>query len=33
MGKLVIAGGSSDTDTYTDQIKNMAKDDLRILFT
>lgn len=31
--KLVIAGGSSDTDTYTDQIKNMAKDDLRILFT
>ena len=31
--KLVIAGGSSDTDEFTAELKNMAKDDKRIIFT
>lgn len=31
--KLVIAGGSSDTDEFTNEIKEMAKDDDRIIFT
>lgn len=31
--KLVIAGGSSDTDDFVKKLKNMAKDDERILFT
>ena len=31
--KLVIAGGSSDTDSYTQELREMAKNDKRILFT
>ena len=31
--KLVIAGGSSDTDEFTNELKRLAKDDARILFT
>lgn len=31
--KLVIAGGSSDTDTFAAQLRDMAKDDDRIVFT
>lgn len=31
--KLVIAGGSSDTDEFASQLKKMAKDDDRIIFT
>lgn len=31
--KLVIAGGSSDTDEFTMELKKLAKDDDRILFT
>ena len=31
--KLVIAGGSSDTDSFMNEIKDFAKDDVRILFT
>lgn len=31
--KLVIAGGSSDTDEFTKELKKMAKGDDRILFT
>lgn len=31
--KLVIAGGSSDTDAFTNELKSMAKDDSRIIFT
>lgn len=31
--KLVIAGGSSDTDEFANEIKEMAKDDDRIIFT
>ena len=31
--KLVIAGGSSDTDEFANQLKEMAKDDDRIIFT
>lgn len=31
--KLVIAGGSSDTDDFTNELKAMAKDDSRIIFT
>jgi glycosyltransferase involved in cell wall biosynthesis len=31
--KLVIAGGSSDTEEYFEQIKQSAKDDTRIIFT
>lgn len=31
--KLVIAGGSSDTDTFTKELKELAKSDDRILFT
>lgn len=31
--KLVIAGGSSDTNTFFDEIKELAKDDNRIIFT
>ena len=31
--KLVIAGGSSDTDEYMDRLKKMAQDDERIVFT
>ncbi len=31
--KLVIAGGSSDTDEFTDELKELAKGDERILFT
>lgn len=31
--KLVIAGGSSDTDSFIQELKNLAKDDNRILFT
>lgn len=31
--KLVIAGGSSDTADFTEQLKELAKEDERILFT
>ena len=31
--KLVIAGGSSDTDEFTNELKELAKDDERIIFT
>ena len=31
--KLVIAGGSSDTDSFMEELKEMAKDDDRIVFT
>lgn len=31
--KLVIAGGSSDTDPFMEELKGLAKDDERILFT
>lgn len=31
--KLVIAGGSSDTDSFMEELKELAKDDNRILFT
>ena len=31
--KLVIAGGSSDTDSFIEELKNLAKDDERIIFT
>lgn len=31
--KLVIAGGSSDTNTFADELKELAKGDNRILFT
>ena len=31
--KLVIAGGSSDTDSYTKELRELAGDDSRILFT
>lgn len=31
--KLVIAGGSSDTDSFTRELKDLAKDDDRIIFT
>ena len=31
--KLVIAGGSSDTDSFIEKLKNLAKDDERIIFT
>lgn len=31
--KLVIAGGSSDTDSFANEIKEIAKDDERIIFT
>lgn len=31
--KLVIAGGSSDTDSFTKGLKNLAKGDDRIIFT
>lgn len=31
--KLVIAGGSSDTDEFLAELKNMVKDDGRIIFT
>lgn len=31
--KLIIAGGSSDTDFFMKEIKELAKDDERILFT
>lgn len=31
--KLVIAGGSSDTDSFTRELKDLAKDDYRIIFT
>lgn len=31
--KLVIAGGSSDTDAFMKEIKELAKDDSRIIFT
>lgn len=31
--KLVIAGGASDTNTFLEQLKNMAADDVRIIFT
>lgn len=31
--RLVIAGGSSDTDEFADELKELAKDDERILFT
>ena len=31
--KLVIAGGSSDTNDYVDELKAIAKDDSRIIFT
>ncbi|WP_050642003.1 MULTISPECIES: glycosyltransferase family 4 protein [Clostridia] len=31
--KLVIAGGSSDTDVFTQELKELAKDDERIIFT
>jgi glycosyltransferase involved in cell wall biosynthesis len=31
--KLVIAGGSSDTQTFMNELKEMAKEDSRILFT
>ena len=31
--KLVIAGGSSDTDSFMEELKELAKGDNRILFT
>ena len=31
--KLVIAGGSSDTDSFMAELKDLAKDDNRIIFT
>lgn len=31
--KLVIAGGSSDTDSFMKELKELAKDDERIIFT
>lgn len=31
--KLVIAGGSSDTDSFMKELKDLAKDDYRIIFT
>lgn len=31
--KLVIAGGSSDTDSFMNELKDIAKDDDRIIFT
>lgn len=31
--KLVIAGGTSDSDEYVQKLKDMAKDDSRIIFT
>ena len=31
--KLVIAGGSSDTDSFAEELKELAKDDNRIIFT
>ena len=31
--KLVIAGGSSDTDSFMKDLKELAKDDSRIIFT
>lgn len=31
--KLVIAGGSSDTQVFMDELKSLAKDDERIIFT
>lgn len=31
--KLVIAGGSSDTQAFMDELKSLAKDDDRIIFT
>lgn len=31
--KLVIAGGSSDTDSFMEELKKLAKDDKRIVFT
>lgn len=31
--KLVIAGGSSDTDSFMKELKKLAKDDDRIIFT
>lgn len=31
--KLVIAGGSSDTDSFMEELKELAKDDNRIFFT
>lgn len=31
--KLVIAGGTSDTDEYMDKLKQMAEQDDRIVFT
>ena len=31
--KLVIAGGSSDTDSFMNELKDSAKDDDRIIFT
>ena len=31
--KLVIAGGSSDTDSFMQELKELAKDDDRIIFT
>lgn len=31
--KLIIAGGSSDTDSFMKELKELAKDDKRIIFT
>ena len=31
--KLIIAGGSSDTDSFLKELKELAKDDKRIIFT
>ena len=31
--KLVIAGGSSDTDSFAKELEDLAKDDDRIIFT
>lgn len=31
--KMVIAGGSSDTDSFMQELKTMSKDDNRIIFT
>lgn len=31
--KLVVAGGSSDTDAFACELKNLARDDNRIIFT
>lgn len=31
--KLIVAGGSSDTDSFIEELKELAKDDKRVIFT